>query len=212
MPSSETASTKPVADTAPDTTTAVSGGENEVAFSSNSARRCATSDTARPETARSSSIPTSSTRGKSAISAAAARTTSSSAIGCCHWRGCSAPESTSRLSALRRMRVAMWSSLNERVERRGVVLVALEIVEQLQLPFHQALVAAGQVHEEVAHALAQQPRLLVRDLDGDRLHVVEGLGELADLILRRDLDARRLHVADVTAGAERLDQCRQLPL
>ena len=112
MPWSDTASTNPVAPTAPETTTAESGGENDVAFSSSSASRWATSDTARPDTARSSSMPTSSTRGKSAISAAAARTTSISAIGCCHCRGCSAPESTSRLSALRRMRVAMWSSLN----------------------------------------------------------------------------------------------------
>ena len=75
--------------------------------------------------------------------------------------------------------------LEQRVERGGVVLVALELVEQLELTLEQALVATGEVHEEVAHALAQQPRLLVRDLDGDGLDVVERLRELADLVLRR---------------------------
>ena len=119
MPWSEIASTKPDAVVAPDTTTAESGGENDVAFSSNSASKCARSATARPDTASSSSTPTRSTRGKSAISEAAERTTSSSTIGSCHWRGCSAPDSTSRLSALRRMRVAMWSSLNSASSAAG---------------------------------------------------------------------------------------------
>ena len=64
-----------------------------------------------PAPRASSSTPTRSTRGKSAISADAERTTSSKPIGSCHWRGGSAPDSTRRLSALRRMRVAMWSSL-----------------------------------------------------------------------------------------------------
>ena len=50
--------------------------------------------------------------------------------------------------------------LEQRVERGGVVLVALELVEQLELALEQALVAAGEVHEQVAHALAQQARLL----------------------------------------------------
>ena len=46
--------------------------------------------------------------------------------------------------------------LEQRVERGRVVLVALELVEQLQLALEQALVAAGQVHEQVAHSLAEQ--------------------------------------------------------
>ena len=48
--------------------------------------------------------------------------------------------------------------LEQRGQRGRVVLVALEVVEQLELAFEQALVAAGEVHEEVAHALAQQAR------------------------------------------------------
>ena len=59
--------------------------------------------------------------------------------------------------------------LEQRVERGGVVLVALELVEQLELTLEQALVAAGEVHEQVAHALAQQQRLLLRDLERSRL-------------------------------------------
>ena len=78
--------------------------------------------------------------------------------------------------------------LEQRVERAGVVLVALEVVEQLELALEQALVATGEVHEQVAHALAEQPRLLLRDLRGHRLDVVERAGELADLVLRLDLD------------------------
>ena len=148
-----------------------------------------------PTPRASSSMPTSSTRGKSAISAAAARTTSSSAIGCCHCRGCSAPGEHEEALGVASHAGRHVVELEQRVERGGVVLVALELVEQLELTLEQALVAAGQVHEQVAHALAQQARLLLRDLHGHGLDVVERLGELADLVLRLHVDARRLHRA-----------------
>ena len=102
--------------------------------------------------------------------------------------------------------------LEQRVEGGGVVLVALEVVEQLELTLHQALVATGEVDEQLAHALAQQPRLLLRDLERHRLDVVERLGEVTDLVLRLHLDADRLDRTDVATGAQRLDQRRQLAL
>ena len=134
-----------------------SGGENEVAFSSSSARRCARSVTARPATASAWSTPSSSTRGKSAISAAA---------------GAHDVDDRDRLLPLTRLlgtgqdekalRIAPHPGrhvieLEQRVEGARVVLVALQVVQKLQLALQQALVAAGEVDEQVAHAGAEQP-------------------------------------------------------
>ena len=169
MPWSEIASTKPGRGRrAPDTTTAASGGENDVAFSSSSARRCATSATARPDTASSVVEPDELDAGE---------------VGDLRRRGAHDVEQRDRLLPLPRLLgagehqqalgVAPHAGrhvveLEQRVERGGVVLVALELVEQLELALEQALVAAGEVHEQVAHALAQQPRLLLRDLAWSR--------------------------------------------
>ena len=157
--------------------------------------RWATSDTARPDTARSSSMPTSSTRGKSAISAAAARTTSISAIGCCHWRGCSAPESTSRLSALRRMRVAMWSSLNSASSAVGSCSLRSSSSSSSSWRSSRLWLRRARFTNRSPMPLRSSARLLVRDLHGDGFDVVERLGELADLVLRVHLDTGRLHRA-----------------
>ena len=212
MPWSDTASTKPLADTAPETTTAVSGGENDVAFSSSSARRCATSDDRAARHRELVVDPDELDAGE---------------VGDLGRRGAHDVDERDRLLPLagllgarqheQALRVAAHAGghvveLEQRVERSRVVLVALEVVEQLELALQQALVAAGEVHEEVAHALAQQLRLLLRDLERHRLDVVERLGELADLVLGLHLDARGLDRADVATGAQRLDQRRELTL
>ena len=185
MPWSEIASTKPVAVIAPDTTTAASGGENDVAFSSSSASEVR-------------DVGDRASRHREVV--VDADELDAWEVGDLGRGGAHDVEQRDRLLPLARLlgarqheealRVAAHAGrhvveLEQRVERGGVVLVALELVEQLELALEQALVAAGQVHEQVAHALAQQARLLLRDLDGHRLDVVERLGELADLVLRR---------------------------
>ena len=59
------------------------------------------------------------TRERSSVSAIAARTTSISRTGLLQTRGGSSPESTSRLSAFRRTRVARWSSWNSQLSTSG---------------------------------------------------------------------------------------------
>ena len=102
--------------------------------------------------------------------------------------------------------------LEQGVERGGIVLVALELVEQFELTLEQALVAAGQVHEQVAHALAQQLGLVARDLHGHGFDVVERLRELADLVGRVDLDRGKDDRVDLAAGSHRLDELWELLL
>ena len=208
MPWSEIARTKPCAVLAPDTTTAASGGENDVAFSSSSARRWARSATARPGTA---SVVVD------------AHELDAWEVGDLRRCGADDVEQADRLLPLARLlgarqdeealRVAAHAGghvveLEERVERGGVVLVALELVEQFELALEQALVAAGEVHEQVAHALAQQQGLVARDLDGHGLDVVERARELADLVVRVDLDRGKDERVDLAAGSHRLDELR----
>ena len=103
-------STPPLLSSCADTCTWVSLGENIVAFSTSSASRCTTSDTAGPMTA----IPgwmLSDTLLYCSISEVAARATSASATGSLHLRALSWPASSSRFSELRRMRVTRWSNL-----------------------------------------------------------------------------------------------------
>ena len=91
--------------------------------------------------------------------------------------------------------------LEERVERRGIVFVALELVEQLELTLEQALVAAREVHEQIAHALAQQQGLVARDLHRHGFDVVERARELADFVVRVDLDRREGRTASTSPPA-----------
>ena len=72
-----------------------------------------------------------------------------------HWRGGSTPASTSSDSALRRMRVARWSSRNRFDERVGVGLVALELGDEVELAAEEVLVAAAEVDEAVGDVAAQ---------------------------------------------------------
>ena len=105
-------------------------------------------------------------RAKSSTSPRAARTTSASGTGRPRRRGGSAPASTSSDSALRRMRVARWSSLKRFSSWSGSSSLRLELVDELDLAVEERLVAAGQVDEHVADALAEQGGLLGGHLDG----------------------------------------------
>ena len=100
------------------TVTDVSGGENRTAFSVSSASRWVRSVTACPMIAVCSST-TITTRDRSSVSAIAARSTSRSGTGSLQVRGGCSPESTSRFSALRRTRVAMWSSRKSSASASG---------------------------------------------------------------------------------------------
>jgi hypothetical protein len=98
--------------------TLASGGEKCTAFSTSSASRWVRSATALPSTASRSSTANT-TRSRSSVSAMAARTTSTSSTGRPQVRGGSSPDSTSRLSALRRIRVARWSRRNRSASASG---------------------------------------------------------------------------------------------
>ena len=68
-----------------------------------------------------------------------------------------------------------------------VLLVALQLLDQLQLPLDQRLAASRQVDEHAADA-ALQRRLVGRELEGLAVHGVEGPGDLADLVARVQRD------------------------
>jgi hypothetical protein len=78
--------------------------------------------------------------------------------------------------------------LEEVVELVGVLFVGLELIDELDLTVEERLVAAGQVDEDVADALAEQDALLLGHLDRHLLDRVERLGELADLVPLLDVD------------------------
>ena len=145
---------------APDTTTAASGGENDVAFSSSSASEVR-------------EVGDGASRHRQVV--VDADELDAWEVGDLRRCGAHDVEQRDRLLPLARLlgarqheqalRVAAHAGrhvveLEQRVERGGIVLVALELVEQLELTLEQALVAAGEVHEQVAHALAQQAGLL----------------------------------------------------
>ena len=111
MPSSVMTSRYPSATCLPMTATLVSGAEKEVAFSMSSANRWATSLTHEPFTFTCSSS-TMSTRSNDSTADTAARTTSPTTMGSDQLRAFSAPASTNNDSALRRIRVARWSTRN----------------------------------------------------------------------------------------------------
>src|SRR5690349_5036326 len=100
------------------TVTRVCGGEKVVAFSSSSAQISTMSLTSAGDTDRSSGMSRS-TREYSSISARARRATSTRRTGELWFSSRSAPEITTRLSALRRRRLAMWSSRYSLDSRSG---------------------------------------------------------------------------------------------
>ena len=74
------------------------------------------------------------------------------------------------------------------LEHLGVLLPRFQLVEQLDLAVDEGLVAAGQVDVEVADPLLEQGGLLGGHVDGHRLHDVEGLSEVAELVVGSHLD------------------------
>ena len=118
MPLSTTSmSTPPLVSSCMLTWTWVSFGEKIVAFSTSSASRCTTSETAWPVTEMPGGM-FSVTRLYCSISEVAARAMSASGTDSDHLRGFSCPASSSRFSELRRMRVTRWS-MEKRLPRRS---------------------------------------------------------------------------------------------
>ncbi|CAM3921096.1 hypothetical protein ISCU110981_19855 [Isoptericola cucumis] len=108
-PWSRTVTTTPRSSRVVVTSTGVCGSENIVAFSSSSARRCAALSALCPSMC-GSTVRFSRTRSYSSISDDAVRTTSDTGIGLRTRRPESIPARTRSDSALRRIRVARWSS------------------------------------------------------------------------------------------------------
>ncbi|CAN5841449.1 hypothetical protein BH23ACT2_BH23ACT2_04850 [soil metagenome] len=96
------------------------------------------------------------------------------------------------------------------VELVGVLLGALELIDELDLAVQQRLVPSGEVHEHLVDALAQQRGLLGRHLPGHPLHIVERAGQPTDLVVGGDLDRHQSIELDaqlVLGGvAQRFDQ------
>ena len=124
------------------------------------------------------------------------------------------------------MRVVRWSSRNSCSSASGSCGAAFHLVQHLQLPLQQGLVAPGQAAEDVADSLTQL-RLPDRRLHRGPLHRGERVGGLGDLPgpgaerQRRRLGVH-VHVvalaqpadhggqALIGQGAHRLPEARQL--
>ena len=99
-----------------------------------------------------------------------------------------------RFSALRRIRVARWSTRNRSSSSSASFSRRSIASSRVELAVHQRLGAAGQAEEDVADVAAQLG-LLDGDPDRGLLDGVERLADLADLVVaelqRRRLGARR---------------------
>ena len=95
-----------------------------------------------------------------------------------------APESTTRLPALRRSRLEMWSRRYRCSSRPGSVSCALQLVDQRDLPADQVLGTAADVTEHLRH-VAPAGDLPLDQPGGGALHPVEGAGQVADLVAGR---------------------------
>ena len=87
-----------------------------------------------------------------------------------------------------------------------VLLSGLEPVDEVDLAVEEALVAAGQVHEDVRDAPAEQLALLLGDVDGHLLDLRHRGRQLGDLVAALDLDRTQLGRLAPSAAAERLHQ------
>ncbi|MCF0090706.1 hypothetical protein B0E37_05823 [Streptomyces sp. MH192] len=117
-PRSSTSTASPAVTRLTRSRTWVCGAENTVAFSTSSASRWMTSATACPRS-RPSTGGTSRTREYCSTSAMAERRTSVISTGLLHCRRETAPPSTARFSAWRRMRVERWSTWKRPLSRSG---------------------------------------------------------------------------------------------
>ncbi len=99
--------------------------------------------------------------------------------------------------------------LEEVLQLVRVGLVVLQLGDQCQLALDEALAAARQVGEDRVDVPSQQ-RLLGGQRDRLLVHLVEGAGDLADLVLavQRDRRDRGVHAVRVGLG-ELLDQVRE---
>ena len=100
----------------------------------------------------------------------------------------------------------------EGIQLLRVGLVHLELVDHLELAFEEALVAAGEAHVEVADALPQDAPLIAGDRHRGVLDLVEGAGELTDLVARIDRDRDDVGDRLLVLALERVDEVGQLPL
>ena len=154
----------------PTTSTVVSGGEKWVAFSMSSESRWARSTAALPPTVDV-------VEGRASVDAGEVLDLADGGADDVGQRD-RAATAAGRLGAgqhQQRLGVAAHAGgevvePEEVLELVGVVLVGLELVDELDLAVEQRLVAAGQVDEDVADALAEQRGLLGGDLDRTVLH------------------------------------------
>ena len=98
----------------------------------------------------------------------------------------------------------------EVLELVRITLVGFELVDELDLAVEQGLVAASQVHENIADSLPQQGALLLGDLHGHPLQVVEGGRQLTQLVPRFQIDGLRLEGDVPRAGLQLRHQRREL--
>ena len=97
----------------------------------------------------------------------------------------------------------------EPLEDVGVLLGRLHLVQCLQLPTQQHLVAAGHVDEHLRDARPQRG-LLLGDPHSDVVDRVERLGQAADLVRGLDLDRLDGHARSFTRRLHALDHAGQL--
>ena len=121
----------------------------------------------------------------------------------------SMPASTSRLSALRRIRVARWSSLN-RLSRTSGSSSRDSIVSSWESWRPSSTWLRRATLTNISAMLDAQRGLLLRDRDGDVVDGVERLGQPADLVVGLDRDRLDDDAGSVTRGLHPLDHLRQL--
>ena len=110
------------------------------------------------------------------------------------------PASTSSDSALRRMRVARWSSRNRLARVSASASLDLELGDEVELAAEQVLVAAAEVDEAVRDVAAEHG-LLDGQVERGVLHGVEGVGDVGHLVAGLDHD--RVDGGDLHVVAER---------
>ena len=110
---------------------------------------------------------------------------------------------------MRRIRVARWSSLKRFSSWSGSASLFSRSVIRVSWPLDQRLVAAREVGEDRVDVAPQQG-LLGGEPDGLAVDLVEGAGDLADLVRGVDRDRRDPGVDPARVGPRELvDQHRQ---
>ncbi len=177
-------------------TTCESGGEKLVALSSSSASRWTRSDAARPATVAVGGVCTT-IRWYCSTSDTAARSTSTIGTGGDVALGQVGAREDQQVLAVAPHAGGEVVELEEVGQLVGVLLVALQLLDQLQLALDQRLAAAREVDEHRADA-GLQGGLVGGEPDRLPVHRVERAGHLADLVaagerhrVDRDVRGRR---------------------